>query len=47
MDHVCWTTGEEVHRVALRAGRFVELDHERTGSWKHWNPKTSLSMYFV
>jgi len=24
--------------VGLRAGRFVELDHERAGSWKHWNP---------
>jgi len=24
--------------VRLWAGRFVELDHERTGSWKHWNP---------
>jgi len=24
MDHVCWTTGGEVHRVGLRAGRFIE-----------------------
>jgi len=24
MDHVCWTTGREVHRVGLRAGKFVE-----------------------
>jgi len=24
LDHVCWTTGGEVRRVGLRAGRFVE-----------------------
>ena len=24
VDHMCWTTGEEVRRVGLRAGRFVE-----------------------
>jgi len=38
MDLVCWTMVGEVRRVRLRAGRFVELDHERAGSWKHWNP---------
>jgi len=25
LDHVCWTTGGEVRRVGLRAGRFVEV----------------------
>jgi len=25
MDHACWTTGGEVHRVGLRAERFVEV----------------------
>jgi len=24
--------------VGLWVGRSVELDHERAGSWKHWNP---------
>ena len=24
LDHVSWTTGREVRRVGLRAGRFVE-----------------------
>jgi len=24
VDHVCWTTGGQVRRVGLRAGRFVE-----------------------
>ncbi|QCD78747.1 hypothetical protein DEO72_LG1g2383 [Vigna unguiculata] len=24
MDHMCWTTGGQVRRVGLRAGRFVE-----------------------
>jgi len=24
VDHACWTTGGEVHRVGLQAGRFVE-----------------------
>jgi len=24
MDHACWTSGREVRRVGLRAGRFVE-----------------------
>ena len=28
--------------VGLRAGRFVELDHERACSWKHWNPYDQL-----
>jgi len=28
-------TDEEVRRVGLPTGRFVELDHERAGSWKH------------
>ena len=28
--------------VGLRAGRFVELDNERAGSWKHWNPQDQL-----
>ena len=25
IDHACWTTGGEVRRVGLRAGRFVEV----------------------
>jgi len=25
-------------KVRLRAGRSVELDHKRVGSWKHDNP---------
>jgi len=25
----------EVRRVGLRAGRFIELDHEWVGLWKH------------
>jgi len=28
----------EVRRVGLRAGRFIQLDHKRAGSWKHDNP---------
>ena len=24
VDHMCWTTGGQVRRVGLRAGRFVE-----------------------
>ena len=35
MDHACWTTGKEIHRVKLRVGKFVELDHERESSWNH------------
>jgi len=35
MDHAYWTTGGEVRRVGLRVGRFVELNHERAGLWKH------------
>jgi len=30
--HACWTTGGQVRRVGLRAGRSVELDHEWVGS---------------
>jgi len=36
--HACWTTSGQVRRVGLRAGRFVELDYERVGSWEHDNP---------
>jgi len=36
--HACWTTSGQVRRVGLRAGRSVELDHERVGSWEHDNP---------
>jgi len=36
--HACWTTSGQVHKVGLRAGRSVELDHERVGSWEHDNP---------
>ena len=36
--HACWTMSGEVRRVKLRAGRSVELDHERIGWWKHDNP---------
>ena len=25
MDHVVWTTSREVHRIALRAGRFIKV----------------------
>jgi len=32
VDHVCWTTDEQVRRVGLRVGRFVEQDYERGGS---------------
>ncbi|QCD89647.1 hypothetical protein DEO72_LG4g593 [Vigna unguiculata] len=31
VDHVCWTTGGQVYRVGLRAGRFVEVG-PRAGS---------------
>jgi len=36
--HACWTMRGEVYRVRLRTWRFVESDHKRAGSWKHWNP---------
>jgi len=42
VDHVCWTTDGEVRRVGLRAGKFIELDHERASSWKHWNHQDQL-----
>ena len=29
---MCWTTGGQVRRAGLRAGRFVEWDYERGGS---------------
>ncbi|QCE06260.1 hypothetical protein DEO72_LG9g1271 [Vigna unguiculata] len=31
VDHMCWTTGVQVRRVGLRAGRFVEAE-PRAGS---------------
>ncbi|QCD87256.1 hypothetical protein DEO72_LG3g1790 [Vigna unguiculata] len=31
VDHMCWTTGGEVRRAGLRAGRFVEAG-PRAGS---------------
>jgi len=47
MDHECWTTGREVRKVGLRAGRFVELDHERIGSWKQWNPLSQVKCVLI
>jgi len=32
VDHMCWTTGGQVRRAGLRAGRSVEQDYERGGS---------------
>jgi len=32
VDHMRWTTGGQVRRAGLRAGRFVEQDYEQGGS---------------
>jgi len=46
VDHMCWTTGGQVRRAGLRAGRFVGQDHERAGSCEHHVPETKANQLY-
>ena len=45
MDHMCWTTGGQVRRVGLRAGRFVEVGLLRT--WPRSNYDNIIGCFIL